>query len=196
MAVSLDVTDRVRAERGQHEAEERFQRAFEDSGVGMATARVGDGDDALIDVNDALCDLTGYPRDHLLRTGLEAVTHPDDVPAAQAALQRLLSGEEDSVQTEQRLMDREGRPIWVLVATSLVRDESGGTDPAHHPAAGRDRAQALRASAPAPRRPRPAHRAVQPAPVRGGAVTRAGDRLALRPRRGCASPSTSITSSS
>ncbi len=125
MAVSLDVTDRVRAERGQHEAEERFKRAFEDSGVGMATARVGDGDDVLIDVNDALCDLTGYPRDHLLRTGLEAVTHPDDVPAAQAALQRLLSGEEDSVQTELRLMDREGRPIWVLVATSLVRDESG-----------------------------------------------------------------------
>jgi diguanylate cyclase (GGDEF)-like protein/PAS domain S-box-containing protein len=123
LAVSLDVTDRVRAERGQREAEERFRRAFEDSGVGMATA-AAEGD-SLIDVNDALCELTGYPRDVLLQTGLMALTHPDDVPAAQAATQRLLSGEEDSVQNEQRLMTREGRPVWVLAATSLVRDETG-----------------------------------------------------------------------
>ena len=186
MAVSLDVTDRVRAERGQHEAEERFKRAFEDSGVGMATARVGDGDDVLIDVNDALCDLTGYPRDHLLRTGLEAVTHPDDVPAAQAALQRLLSGEEGSVQTELRLMDREGRPIWALVATSLVRDESGA--PVLRIVQLQDITERKRFEG-------QLQHLADHDPLTGlfnrrrferGAVTRAGDRRALRPRRRCA----------
>ncbi len=119
------LAEREEAEGALRASEQRFLRAFADSGVGMALCGVQDGEEELLDVNDALCELTGYSREELLHQGLDSLTHPDDAASARAALRRLMRGEEHTVQTDQRMVDREGRTVWVLLNTSLVRDDDG-----------------------------------------------------------------------
>ena len=119
------LAERERAEGAQRAAEERFQRAFEDSGVAMALVGVAGGaTDRLLEVNDALCKLTGYPRQDLLGTKLSKLAHPDD-SATRASTRRALAGEPGTAQFEQHLVDMQGESVWVLVTTSIVRDRGG-----------------------------------------------------------------------
>ncbi len=120
------LAERERAEGAQRAAEERFQRAFEDSGVGMALIGIDDQRAGrFIEVNEALSKLTGYPAERLLTMDLQALVHPDDRVTATATTRRLAIGKEDTAQNEQRLVDALGRSVWVLLSTSLVRDEHG-----------------------------------------------------------------------
>jgi len=124
------LVQRLEAEQARGVAEQRFRRAFDDSGVGMALVGVeGKRTDRLLDVNDALCRLTGRSRDELLRTPGSRMVHPDDAPTVDASLRRLLDGAIESVQSEHRIVGADGRTIWVLAGASVTRDESG--DPTH-----------------------------------------------------------------
>lgn len=122
----LRLAERDRAEGAQRTAEERFQRAFEDSGVGMALVGTADGaNDRLLEVNDALCRLVGYPRERLMRMDLSRLVHPDDRSAAEADAERAEAGEEHTAQREQRLVDSMGQPVWVLLSTSTLLEKTG-----------------------------------------------------------------------
>jgi diguanylate cyclase (GGDEF)-like protein/PAS domain S-box-containing protein len=112
------LAERETAEGARHAAEERFQRAFEDSGVGMALT---DAQGArLLEVNDALCALTGYSRQRLLELDPSRLAHPDDRDATATEVE-----DGDTTQAERRLRDAQGQPIWVLQSTSIVRDQNG-----------------------------------------------------------------------
>ncbi|MDQ3435188.1 MAG: EAL domain-containing protein [Actinomycetota bacterium] len=120
------LAERERAEGAQRTAEERFRRAFEDSGVGMALIGIAAGEAGrFLDVNQALSKLTGYPSERLLTMDLLALVHPDDRAGARATTRRLITGEESTRQSEQRLVGALGRSVWVLLSTSLVCDEQG-----------------------------------------------------------------------
>ena len=120
------LVERLEAEQARGVAEQRFRRAFADSGVGMALVGVeGRRADRLLDVNDALCKLTGRSRDELLRMPASTMVHPDDAPMVDANLRRLLDGAIESVQAEQRIVCPDGQTVWVLAGTSVTRDESG-----------------------------------------------------------------------
>ena len=73
----------ARAEGDRDQAEERFRRAFEDSGVGMALVGIDDG--RMLDVNDALCRLTGRSRHDLLAGRISDLLPPEDAAAALSA---------------------------------------------------------------------------------------------------------------
>jgi diguanylate cyclase (GGDEF)-like protein/PAS domain S-box-containing protein len=126
-AVARDMTERLAAERHLSEAEERWRRSFEDSGVGVALIGV-DGEDAgrLLTVNEALCRLTGYERDELLEIGtFGELTHPDDLGLVSSGLDDLLSGTTDVFRHELRVVTKAGEPHWVDVTSSVVRDGEG-----------------------------------------------------------------------
>ena len=76
--ISTDVTAR-------HRAEERFRRAFEAAPIGMALMSL---EGRFLSVNDALCAITGYSADALEATSDDAITHPDDLAAADSAAAR------------------------------------------------------------------------------------------------------------
>ena len=79
-AVVRDVTERRRMESALREAEERFRGTFEGSGIGMAVVASAEGRGGqLLEVNDALCALTGHARDHLLRMKFDSFVHPIDL---------------------------------------------------------------------------------------------------------------------
>lgn len=120
--VIYDVTKRVRAEKALREAEERFRRSFEDAAIGMALVAT---DGRWLQVNDALCQLVGYPKEELLQKTFQEITHPYDLDADLELVSRALSGEIQSYQLEKRYFHKEGHIAWILLSVSLVNDEEG-----------------------------------------------------------------------
>ncbi len=110
------------AERVLREVRERFETAFDNAPIGMALIAM---DDRWLQVNDALCRITGHTEEDLKATTLRAMTHPDDIELDIQSVQQLLAGQIPSYQVEKRYRHAWGHHVWVLVTASIVRDEDG-----------------------------------------------------------------------
>jgi diguanylate cyclase (GGDEF)-like protein/PAS domain S-box-containing protein len=118
------------AERSGAESEERFRRAFEDSGAGMALVAVDPECAGKIGkANGALAELTGYPREELEEMDLDAIVHPEDVAALAQGIHELATGERETLRMEHRVLTATGMVRWVMLSTSIVNDASG--NPVH-----------------------------------------------------------------
>lgn len=93
--------------------------AFEHAPVGMALLRP---DGAFVRVNRALCELLAYRGDELLRLRCQDVTHPDEDPDPVSA--ELREGAARTI-VDKRYLTAHGEPLWVSVATAMVRDDDG-----------------------------------------------------------------------
>jgi diguanylate cyclase (GGDEF)-like protein/PAS domain S-box-containing protein len=117
-ASARDITDRKQAEEALREAEERFRTAFDEAPIGMALVGL---DGRWLEVNDALCALTGYSEDQLLRKNFMEMTYRDDLRADEEHTRRLREGRITNYRTEKRFVHADGRPVWVSFNASLVR---------------------------------------------------------------------------
>lgn len=120
--VTLSLTlARVRAEALREGAEE-FRATFNQAAVGMAHMGL---DGQFLQVNQRLCEITGYPCEQLLQKLYQDITHPEDLAQDQKIMARLLSGEVSTYTVEKRYYRPDGGIVWVLKALSLVRDAHG-----------------------------------------------------------------------
>jgi len=117
-----DVSERRHAEAELCEAHERFRSAFEHAPIGMALVGL---DGRFVRVNRALAQMLGRAEDQLAGASVLTLTHPEDHAAAHDGIGRVLGGD-PSTRVEQRLVHVDGRPVWVAVTMSLVRDHMGG----------------------------------------------------------------------
>ena len=110
----------VRASGGGAGREERFRTAFEHAAIGMSVARL---DGRFLQVNAALCTLTGYSEAELLARTFQEITYPEDLATDQAQLDRLLAGEIPAFHREKRYLRKDGAVIWIRLNTALNFDE-------------------------------------------------------------------------
>ena len=110
----------VRSQAG--EVEQRFRSAFDDAAIGMALTGL---DGRFVQVNRALCELTGYSEAFLMDTAFGAITHPEDVAADLDALGRLRSGELRTFATEKRYLHADGHAVWISLNVSVVSGRGG-----------------------------------------------------------------------
>jgi PAS domain S-box-containing protein len=107
-------------------AEERFRSAFANAPAGMGIVSLADGSHGrLLQVNVALCTLTGFSEAELLTKDLVAMTHPDDRAHEAAVLDALLNGDRDTYELEKRMVRADGESVWVQADGSLIRDDAG-----------------------------------------------------------------------
>ena len=102
-------------------SEDRFRRGFVDSPVGMA---IISADWRWLEVNDALCAMLGRTREELIgRTPAEA-THPDDIAASRAVVDRARGGaaHQDFVK---RYVRPDGEVVWAAVESIFVPGRRG-----------------------------------------------------------------------
>lgn len=111
-------------ERALRESRGRFESAFQQAPIGMALIAM---DGRWLQVNDALCQITGFEAAQLLTLTLGDLTHAEGAEVEADALQELLAGGVESFEVERRLRRALGDDVWVLLTTSLVRD------PEHRP---------------------------------------------------------------
>jgi diguanylate cyclase (GGDEF)-like protein/PAS domain S-box-containing protein len=125
-----DVTERQHLEIGRREAEARFRAAFEHAPIGVCVLEFhGPNPGQWVTVNPALATLLGYDRATLLSRRISEILHPDEMPVTRARLGALMSGAEERITAECRMIGADGQPVWTLVTVAAVPD--GGGRPAY-----------------------------------------------------------------
>ncbi|HEY9282938.1 MAG TPA: EAL domain-containing protein [Pyrinomonadaceae bacterium] len=121
--LSRQMREQERIRRALQESEERFRMAFDHAAVGMAlVSPLG----RWLQVNRSLCELLGHAEDELLASDFQSVTHAESLTPALAQIDRLLSGESPTCQTEMRFVHKSGQPVWASLSVSLVSNSAQG----------------------------------------------------------------------
>jgi PAS domain S-box-containing protein len=115
-----NITERHRAATQLRESEQRFRVAFSHSAIGIALVSL---EGNFLQVNGALCEILGYTAPELLSTKFQVMTHPDDLEANLRNWRRALAGEISHYEMEKRYIHKDGRVIWALLTTALVRND-------------------------------------------------------------------------
>jgi len=132
-----DISDRKEQQARLLEATQRFERAFEHAPIGMSLLGL---DDKVMQVNRALCRMSGYSESELLAKGYQGITHPDDLDANAAGMAELMSGQRETYETEKRYVPR-GRTDHLGSALEQRRARRGWRAPAdRQPHSGHHRA--------------------------------------------------------
>jgi PAS domain S-box-containing protein len=126
VGVSLDITDRKKAEAALGESEERFRRVFEEGPLGLAL--IGN-DYKFRKVNGALCRMLGYSEAELLELSFPDITHPDDLTRNVELAGKLFNGEVPLYQLQKRYVKKTGEIIWIKLTASVIHDQKG--EPLH-----------------------------------------------------------------
>ncbi len=128
--LAWELRERIEAEtrtaRELYLAEQRFSAAFQGAPDALALFSLGPGESTLLAVNQRLAALLGTTEEALRRHSSPSdFVHPDDRAAGEQGLRRLLAGETDVCQIEQRALPASDPPLLCEVTLSLVRDASG-----------------------------------------------------------------------
>jgi PAS domain S-box-containing protein len=120
--LTLDVTERVRADKLLHEKEQRLAVTYEHAGSGIVEV---DPAGKLLRVNARLCELMGRPAEELLGRSIFDETFSDDVEEDRRQFSRQVSGEIDRYTIEKRIPRKGGDVVWASVTSSSIRDADG-----------------------------------------------------------------------
>ena len=105
------------------DAEERFQRAFEDAAIGMAITGT---DGRFVRVNHSLAAMLGREPQQLAGVTVRDITHPAHHEDDSEAMRALAAGEQNTYSAEKRYLRADGTEAWVALHVTVVRNADGG----------------------------------------------------------------------
>ena len=124
--VVRDVTAARTAALELQTTQELLRHGFATAAVGMSVTKPGGS--GVARVNLAMRQLTGRREDELLALESYAdLAHPDDADATRGAITRLLAGELEYDEAEERLLRPDGSTVWVMRSATPLRDSKGIT---------------------------------------------------------------------
>jgi PAS domain S-box-containing protein len=123
--LQAEIAERQRAERWLLESEQRFRGYFEQGLVGMAMLSADKG---WIEANHRLCQMLGYSERELTVKAWTELIHPDDLPDAEAHLQRMLAGAPRGYVADQRFVRKDGKILYASLSAQCMRKDDGTFD--------------------------------------------------------------------
>lgn len=117
-----DVTDEVRMQRELTEALARSRARFDQSAHPQALL---DLQGRFVEVNDAVCELLGRPREELVGRDSAELIHPTDPGLVRVQLDRLREGSMHAASYETTALSGDGSQVPLLVDITAVRDVEG-----------------------------------------------------------------------
>jgi len=107
---------------GLKESEERFRLVFDYAPIGMAITGL---EGHFMRVNQAMCNLVGYAAETFTSLKLSDIVSEDDLKLIVAAVDKLLTGDEQQLVVESRFFQSGGEIIHVMLHMALVRGAHG-----------------------------------------------------------------------
>ena len=120
--ITRNVTERVTAEQARDAALSMFQLTLANAPIGMGVLGV---DRRWMQVNDAMCELTGYSEAELTQMGFRETTYPDDLGETEATFSAMLEGTVDNNEEDRRYVRADGTIVWVHRHAAAVRGPDG-----------------------------------------------------------------------
>jgi len=125
VVVSMDITERKRADRSLQESEEKFRSLFEQAGDYILILEIKDDDLVIADANQAACKTHGYTHEAFLGTSIMHLDKGLDKEDVQGIMGRIMSGE--SVLFETAHAKKDGTIFPVEVSSKLLEVGNGPT---------------------------------------------------------------------
>ena len=122
IGVTMDITDRKRAEEALRRSEEEFHIIFEHSAIGMVLVTPSGH---LLRSNPAFRGILGYTERELSALTFADITHPEDVTLNRSLYQDLIDGKFDRYQIKKRYIRQDGEMRSARVTVSALRAPSG-----------------------------------------------------------------------
>jgi PAS domain S-box-containing protein len=114
--------EKKQTEKALRESEEKLRMTIDYSPIGVCTT---DLQRNILTVNSAYCKMLGYSREELLKMSFMDFTHPDDRQKNAELYNKIVKGEISFFDIEKRYIRKDGRTIYVLLRSNLVRDDQG-----------------------------------------------------------------------
>jgi len=125
----LDITERKRVDDALEnsrlralEQEQRLAATYEHAAIGISEIAP---DGSFLSVNEAICAITGFSREHLLANKLFTHTHPEDADPDREGFRKQVGGELEFYSIEKRFIRKDGRVVWLSVRSSPVHADDG-----------------------------------------------------------------------
>jgi len=102
-----------------------FRATFYQAAVGIARV---DCDGRWLEINQKLCDITGYSREELLLLTFQDVTYPDDLDTDLHYVTQMLTGKIQTYSMDKRYIHKTGAIVWINLTVALVHKADGSPD--------------------------------------------------------------------
>lgn len=120
--VMHDISERKAFQQHLLYSEQLHRISFDQSPTGMAYLGL---DGRFNQVNQRLCEITGYSAEELLKKTVTDITHPDDLARDADLLYPFLRGDAGTYETEKRYLRKDGRVRWVAITARMITDKNG-----------------------------------------------------------------------
>ena len=117
-----DLSSQKEAEAASHREHERLTTVIEQAPMGIVIRHVGG---ALVTVNEAFCNITGYSEREFREMVRGEITHPDDRAMSSALIARVEAGEISRYSERKRYLRKDGTVLHVRVVSAVTRDLNG-----------------------------------------------------------------------
>ena len=119
VAMVLDIDNQKRIQLELLRSEERFRATFESSAIGMGLLAP---DGKILEVNDAVCKMSGYTVEELRQRYDHQNVYPEDLHVGDEFSAELFAGHRDSYELEKRYVRKNGEVFWARQTISAVRN--------------------------------------------------------------------------
>lgn len=117
ITVARDISKEKEYEQHLETLTNTFRQAFKYSPMGMALA---DLEGKFMDLNLAVCSITGYSKKELLQKRFHDITYPEDLAVDLRYIESLKKKEIENFKMEKRYIKKNGDVVWVLISVTLV----------------------------------------------------------------------------